>query len=163
LYALYGYFYLFIYQKTAETINSIKSSGGSKFAYAFNGVGEDVRCNLQVVADAALTSVDNLKAMSNEAVFNSVKIRPLRYRTVTEAITLCAAVRQLGWAVIIGFEENVSETTDSFISDLAVAVGAGQFSCGGLGSAVFTTKLDRLLQISEADASVLFVGRKFRC
>jgi enolase len=151
------------YQKTADTLNSVKSSGGSKFEYALSGVGEDARCNLQVVADAALASAEELKAMSKEAVFNSVKVRPLRYRTVSEAIALCAAVRQLGWALIIGSEESAAETTDSFISDLAVAVGAGQFSCGGLGSGVFTAKLDRLLQISETDDSVLFVGRKFRC
>ena len=153
----------FIVQKTTATIDSIKSSGGSKFEYAFCGVGEDVRCTLQVVADAALLKAEDLKALSSEAVFDSVKVRPQRYRTVTEAINLCSAARQLGWAVIVGSEENLPETSDTFISDLAVAVGAGQFSCGGFGNGFFTAKLDRLLQISETDDSVVFVGRRFRC
>lgn len=151
------------FQKTTSIIESIKSSGGSKFEYAANGVGEDPRCPLQVVADAAVLNVEDLKAFSTEAVFNSLKVRPLRYRTITEAINICATARQLGWAIIIGSEESVSETADTFISDLAVAVGAGQFCCGGLSSGFYTTKLDRLLQISEADDSLLFVGRRFRC
>ena len=144
-------------------LDSVKESGGSKFAYALSGIGEDVRCTLQVVADGAISSPEELKTFSSEAVFNCVKIRPLRYRTVTEAIDMCSAVRQLGWPLIVGSEESVSETPDTFISDFAVAIGAGQFNCGGFGSGYFTVKLDRLLRISEVDDSLQFVGRQFRC
>ena len=118
---------------------------------------------LQIVADSALGNPNNLKALSTEAVFDAIKIRPLSYRTVTEAINLCAAARQLGWAIIVGSEEDLSETTDTFVCDLAVAIGAGQFYCGGFGSGYFTAKIDRLLHITATDSSIQFVGSRFRC
>ncbi len=82
---------------------------------------------------------------------------------MSEALSLCAVARQYGWTVIVGCEENAPETIDTFVSDLAVGVGAGQFACGGLGSGDFTAKLNRILEINASNPDVPFVGKRFRC
>ena len=150
-------------QRIAATLDAIKSSGGSKFAYHFNGIGDDSRCNLQVVADSSVLSADDITKLNAEAVFNAIKVRPLRFRTVTEALDICAAARQYGWALIIGSEELAPETADTFVADFAVAVGAGQINGGGFLNGDFNAKYNRLLEIKNTDETLPYVGKKFRC
>lgn len=149
--------------KITATLDAIKSSGGSKFGYAFSGVGEDPRCNMQIIADGAVSTADDIRRFSAEAVYNALKIRLLRCATVTETLDLCVTARQQGWALVAGAEENVAETADTFIADLAVAVGAGQFICGGFANGDHSAKFNRLLEIRNSDESLPYVGRRFRC
>ena len=45
-------------------------------------------------------------------------------------MVLCKAVRDAGLGLIVGCNEGCPETLDSFLTDLAVAVGAGQLAAG---------------------------------
>ena len=97
-----------------------------------------------------------------EAVFNTLKIKMSKTRTVTGAVNLAKAARQAGWQVIVGCEEGSPESADSFIADLAVGVAASQFQGGGMESAEHLSKFNRLLQISKENEDIKFVGRQFR-
>lgn len=75
------------------------------------------------------------------------------------------AYRAAHWAVVVGCEEEaMSETGDSFITDLAVAVGASQLMAGGLSASEYASKYNRLSEIGREDQELLysFPGRSFR-
>jgi enolase len=140
----------------------MKRSSDAKFAYSVEGVGLAPSCQVQIVADNCYATVDDLKALNDEAVYNTVKIQLRRCRTVSAAVTLCACARNYGWSIIIGCEENFGETSENFLADFAVGVGAGQICLGGLHSGESSSKLNRLFEIQAEDDSIGFAGRKFR-
>jgi enolase len=82
--------------------------------------------------------------------------------SLSAAIELCKTGREMGWAVIIGCGEEGPETTDTFIADFAVGIGAAQFMGGGLHSSETAGKYNRLLEISRENEGIKFIGSKFR-
>ena len=144
-------------------IDAVREDAAStKFAYALSGIGRDGSCNMQLVADSACTSPDQIRKLADEAVFNTIKVRLRTYKTISKAIVMCKAAKTVGWTVVIGADEGCSETSDSFITDFAVGVGASQLATGSLYSAEGTSKLNRLLDISRESEEIPFVGREFR-
>ena len=134
-----------------------------KLAYCIKGVGGEESCRLQVVADVSCRSAEDVRDIALEgSAYNAVKIRMDKFPTVSKALQMCEASREAGWAIVIGCNENGPETMDTFIADLAVAVGAGQFSAGGIAAGEHFCKYSRLLEIAREDPSIRFVGKKFR-
>ena len=126
------------------------------------GIGGDSGCVLQVLADVGANTVESLSALSQEMAFNAVKVRMGSAGSVSAALALCQAARNAQLSLVIGCEEDAPESGDSFIADLAVAVGAGQFAAGGLHACEFANKYTRVLEISREDESIQYVGRRFR-
>jgi Enolase, C-terminal TIM barrel domain len=150
-------------EKITQYMNEVKGNKDStQMSYALSGIGRESGCFVQIIADSACTSPEELTAGLEEAIFNSIKVRLRSYRTVSRAISMCKAARSAGWAVIIGADEDYSETIDSFLSDFAVGVGASQIVLGTLDSSEGCSKMNRLLEIYQESDSISFVGRSFR-
>lgn len=94
--------------------------------------------------------------------YNALKIRMDKVRSVSEAIALSVAARECKFAVIVGCGEDGPETGDTFSSDLAVGLGAGQFTGGGLESGEYCAGYNRLMEIQREAESISFVRRYFR-
>jgi enolase len=86
----------------------------------------------------------------------------LKIGSITKAIEMCNKARELGWSVIIGHDDGITETQDSFLADLAVGLGAGQLAAGGVASGEYISKYNRLLEILRSDEMLSFSGSKFR-
>eukprot|EP01036_Dinobryon_divergens_P035564 gene35564-46123_t len=131
-------------------------------AYCVGGVGGQEGCPLQIVACNDCLCPSDIKTLSQHAVFNTVRIGLARAGTVGCAIALCREARNMGWAVVVSIDNDRPASTDTFLADFAVGVGAGQLSAGGLLSGEYVCKYNRLLEISKESPSISFVGRFFR-
>lgn len=125
---------------------------------AIEGVGGEESVALQIVADETISSTEDIKASAQEAVFNAIKLRFDRSVTVSNIISMWRAAREVGWAVILSVDENCPETSDSFITDLAVALGVSQLQAGGVMAGEYSEKYNRLLEIQRGDENVPYVG-----
>lgn len=145
-----------------------------KYCMDADGVGADPHCNVQVLIDGtALLAIpdEELENFQNEYAFNTVKIQLHLLGSVGKAIEVCKRAKALKLAVVVGgccVGANsdgtfTPESSDTFVSDFSVGCGAGQLFCGGLSSAEFYGKYNRLLEIeAEAAGNISYVGAKFR-
>jgi len=103
---------------------------------------------LQVVGDDLYaTNTTRIKqGIVNEAA-NSVLIKPNQIGTLTETLQAILITQEAGHNVVISHRSG--ETEDTFIADLAVAVGAGQIKTGAPSRSDRTSKYNRLLQIED--------------
>lgn len=148
--------------RIAETIAFIKEEGADELKYNTLGIGGDETCYLQVVADSACKNAEEIKVLADENVFNAVKIRFDKVGTISDAMAMVKAAREIGWSTIVSCNEEAPETVDTFIADFAVGLGVGQFMGGSLQSAHNYEKYNRLLEITRADSKLLFAGPGFR-
>jgi enolase len=126
------------------------------------GIGHDVNCHLQLVADSAVKTPEDVSRVDAEGVFDTLKVNLFKAGSVYKALQLVKAAKAAKWAVIVGAEEHCNETNDDFIADFAVAVGAGQFSGGGFGSGECMSKFNRIMEIIREHDTIPFAGRNFR-
>ncbi len=147
-----------------ETVTTIKEESSDKNSYAVKGVGGDATCNVQVVVDVSnnCLTVDDVVRLDNDKVFNAIKIRLGKIGYVSKAIELCKAANNCGWTVIVAIDNDLAETSDTFLTDFAVAVGAKQLCAGGYLSGEYSCKYNRLLEIKAESEEIVFVGKKFR-
>lgn len=149
--------------RVTETIEKARADPSCReLGYNRSGVGGEEGCPLQVVADCACQSIDDLRVLAGEAVFNAIKIRLEMVPSLGMAIDICKAAREAGWAVIISVNEDSPETADTFIADFAVGIGASQFMGGGLLTCEYTSKYNRLMEIQKENESIKFIGKEFR-
>lgn len=127
-----------------------------------SGIGRDKGCAIQLVADFACSTVEQLNKWHEDDVFNTLKVRLRPYRTVSSALAICKAAKSSGWSLIIGADENCPDTLDTFLADFAVGVGASQLAPGSMDSGEGCSKINRLLEIFRENDSISFVGRSFR-
>jgi len=133
-----------------------------ELAYNVTGVGGELGCVLQIVADRGIAKPEQIAALAQDMAFNSVKLRLRKIGSVSAALSMARACQQAQIIVIAGCDEGAPETNDTFSADLAVALGVGQFAGGGMGSCEFSAKFQRILDISREDDSIPYKGRKFR-
>ena len=147
-----------------ELVSTIKEESSDKNAYAVKGVGGDTSCNIQIVVDVnnSCLTVDDIVRLDNDKVFNAIKVRLGKIGYVSKAIELCKAASGCGWTVIVAIDNDLAETTDTFLADFAVAVGAKQLCGGGYHSGEYSCKYNRLLEIKAEADEIPFVGKKFR-
>jgi enolase len=112
-------------------------------------VGDDLLVtNPAIIADAI-----------QKGVSNAVLIKLNQIGTVTETLRAVEMAHKAGWRAIISHRSG--ETEDTFISDLAVATGAGQIKTGAPCRTDRVAKYNRLLQIEwELGASARYAGRE---
>jgi enolase len=101
--------------------------------------------------DLYATSARRIRLGISRKAANAVLIKPNQVGTLTETLQAVDVAQQAGQAVIISHRSG--ETEDTFIADLAVAVGASQIKAGAPARSERTAKYNRLLQI-EAEASL---------
>ena len=103
---------------------------------------------LQLVGDDLF--VTNTKRLSDgirEHIANAVLVKYNQIGTLTEALDAVEMAKNAGYKTIVSHRSG--ETEDSFIADLAVAVGSGQIKAGAPCRSDRTAKYNRLLKIEE--------------
>jgi len=107
---------------------------------------------LQIVGDDLyVTDKNRIQRGVVEGSANAVLIKPNQVGTLTETLQAILMAQEAKNNVIVSHRSG--ETEDTFIADLAVAVGAGQIKTGAPARGERTVKYNRLLQIeAEAEA-----------
>lgn len=116
----------------------------------FDGFAElGTRTAIQIVGDDLfVTSSERLKLGFEKNAANSILIKPNQIGTLSETLETIRTAKKKGYRTIISHRSG--ETADSFISDLAVAINAGQIKTGAPARSERVSKYNRLLQIEMA-------------
>jgi enolase len=86
---------------------------------------------------------------------NGVLIKLNQNGTLTGTLDAMALARRAGYATVVSARSG--ETEDAFMSDFAVATGAGQIKIGSLRNSERLAKYNQLLRIAE-DTAIPFAG-----
>ena len=112
---------------------------------------KDLQVHLQKIMiigdDLFTTNIDRLKKGIEERAANSILIKPNQIGTLTETINCIKLAQANNYKIIISHRSG--ETSDDFISDLAVAVGADFIKAGAPNRGERVVKYNRLMEIEE--------------
>jgi enolase len=97
--------------------------------------------------DLFVTNPERLERGLEEAAANAILIKLNQIGTLTETLQCIELARTNGYGIVISHRSG--ETEDTFISDLAVAVGAGQIKTGSASRTDRIAKYNQLLRIAE--------------
>lgn len=97
--------------------------------------------------DLYVTNPKRLAKGIKEKATNAILIKLNQIGTLTETINTILMAKQAGFKTIISHRSG--ETEDSFIADLAVAMGTGQIKAGAPCRSERTVKYNRLLKIEK--------------
>ena len=104
------------------------------------------RCRI-VGDDLFATSLSRLNRGIRTAAANSILVKVNQIGTLTESLDAVRAATEAGFGTIISHRSG--ETEDTFISDLAVACGAGLIKTGAPSRTDRVAKYNQLLRIEE--------------
>jgi len=99
--------------------------------------------------DLTVTNVERMKKAHDVEAINAVIIKPNQIGTVSETLDAVRLAREYGWSIIVSHRSG--ETNDSFIADLAYAVGADGLKLGAPARGERIAKYNRLLEIEEEE------------
>ncbi|MCW2857846.1 MAG: Enolase [Marmoricola sp.] len=129
----------------------------------FEGFAELTEASgIQIVGDDLFTTNPARLAQGLEVgAANSLLWKVNQIGTLSEAFDAARMATGAGYTVVVS--ERSGETEDPIISDLVVALGAGQIKTGAPVRGERTSKYNRLLQIEEElGATATYPGRSFR-
>jgi len=115
---------------------------------------------IQIVGDDIfVTNPAIFKEGINMKIANAILIKLNQIGTLTETLDTVEMAKQAKYATVISHRSG--ETEDTFISDLAVAVNAGQIKTGSLSRSDRVAKYNQLLRIEEKlGETALFKGHE---
>jgi len=118
------------------------------------------RTRIQIVGDDLfVTNPRRIRRGIELRAANALIAKVNQVGTLTEALEACRLASEHGYRVIVSHRSG--ETDDPFISDLAVALNAGQIKAGAPSRGERTAKYNQLLRIEEAlGGRALFPGKK---
>ncbi|HVO42925.1 MAG TPA: phosphopyruvate hydratase [Aggregatilineales bacterium] len=103
---------------------------------------------VQIVGDDLLvTNVERVQRAIKEKAANSLLCKVNQIGSLTEAIAASQMSMRAGWTVVVSHRSG--ETEDSTISDLVVALNAGQIKTGAPARSDRIAKYNQLLRIEE--------------
>ena len=102
---------------------------------------------LVVGDDLFVTNEQRLRQGLKEKVANSIIIKLNQIGTLTETINCVKLAQKHNYKIIVSHRSG--ETSDDFIADLAVAVGAEYIKSGSLSRGERVVKYNRLMEIEE--------------
>ena len=103
---------------------------------------------IQIVGDDLLvTSVNRIQTAFEQKAANSLLCKVNQIGSLTEAIAAVELVQRHGWTAVVSHRSG--ETEDATISDLAVALNAGQIKTGAPARSDRVAKYNQLLRIEE--------------
>ncbi len=104
--------------------------------------------NVQLVTDdLTVTNVKRIRRAIRMKAGNALLLKLNQIGTVTESIKAAKLAMNNGWNVMVSHRSG--ETEDTFIADLAVALGCGQIKIGAPCRGERTAKYNRLLRIYD--------------
>jgi enolase len=121
---------------------------------------DEIGSKIQLVGDDLfVTNTEFLQKGIDKGVANSILIKVNQIGTVSETLDAIDLARRNGYTSIISHRSG--ETEDTFITDLAVATGAGQIKTGSASRTDRIAKYNQLLRIEEElGDSARFLGLK---
>jgi enolase len=103
---------------------------------------------IQIVGDDLLvTNVERVERAIKEKAANSLLCKVNQIGTLTEAMAASQLSQRHAWTVVVSHRSG--ETEDATISDLAVAMNAGQIKTGAPARSDRVAKFNQLLRIEE--------------
>ena len=103
---------------------------------------------VQIVGDDLLvTNPKRIQTGFDKKAANSLLCKVNQIGTLTESINAVQMVQQHGWTAVVSHRSG--ETEDSTISDLAVALNAGQIKTGAPARSDRVAKYNQLMRIAE--------------
>ncbi len=103
---------------------------------------------LQLVGDDLfVTNTKRLSSGIQDNIANAILIKFNQIGTLTETLDAIEMAKNAGYKTIVSHRSG--ETEDTFIADLAVAVGSGQIKTGAPCRSDRTAKYNRLLKIEK--------------
>jgi enolase len=113
---------------------------------------------IQIVGDDLLvTNVERLMLGIERRAANSILIKLNQIGTLTETLAAIEMAKRAGWTAVVSHRSG--ETEDTTISDLVVAVNAGQIKTGAPCRSDRVAKFNQLLRIEEElGDSALYAG-----
>ncbi len=115
--------------------------------------------SIQIVGDdLTVTNPKKLSYAVEQSAMNSILIKLNQIGTVSETIETISLAKKNSYNYIISHRSG--ETEDTFIADLAVAMGGGQIKTGSVCRTDRTSKYNQLLRIEENLTSKTF-GKNF--
>ncbi len=117
---------------------------------------------VQIVGDDLfVTNTDRLQRGIDEGIANSILIKVNQIGSLTETIEAIQLAHRNGYTSISSHRSG--ETEDSFIADLAVALGTGQIKTGSASRTDRMAKYNQLLRIEEElGGGALYAGPWFK-
>ncbi len=113
---------------------------------AFTKITKDAK--FQIVGDDLLvTSKDRIKIAIEKKLCNALLLKINQIGTITQAMDAAKLAMDKKWKVMVSHRSG--ETEDTFISDLAVALGCGQIKLGAPCRGERTAKYNQLIRIEE--------------
>ncbi|MCC7206278.1 MAG: phosphopyruvate hydratase [Anaerolineae bacterium] len=115
---------------------------------------------VQIVGDDLLvTNVDRVSRAIKEKAANSLLCKLNQIGSLTETMAACQMSMRAGWTVVVSHRSG--ETEDNTISDLVVALNAGQIKTGAPARSDRIAKYNQLLRIEEElDTAAEYAGWK---
>jgi enolase len=108
--------------------------------------------------DLFVTNTRRLQRGIQEEVANSILVKVNQIGTVTETLEAVELARLNGYSAVMSHRSG--ETEDTFIADMAVALGTGQIKTGSASRSERVAKYNQLLRIEEElGASAIYAGR----
>ena len=108
---------------------------------------ERLGARLQLVGDDLfVTNVKRLARGLDEHIANSILVKVNQIGTLSETFDAITMAQRAGYTAVISHRSG--ETEDTFIADLAVAVGAGQIKTGSASRSERVAKYNQLLRIA---------------
>jgi enolase len=97
--------------------------------------------------DLTVTNVDRIEEAAKEKSCNCLLLKVNQIGSLTEALEAVELAFKNNWEVMVSHRSG--ETEDTFIADLAVALGCGMIKAGAPCRGERTAKYNRLLRIEE--------------
>ncbi len=115
---------------------------------------------IQLVGDDLfVTNTKRLKEGIEKGVANSILVKVNQIGTLTETLDAISMAQRAGYTAVLSHRSG--ETEDTTISDLSVAVNAGQIKTGAPSRSDRVSKYNQLLRIEEAlGENAVYPGRK---
>lgn len=119
---------------------------------------ERIGDRVQIVGDDLLvTSIGRIETALERKAANSLLCKVNQIGTLTEAMAAVDMVQRHGWTAVVSHRSG--ETEDTTISDLAVALNAGQIKTGAPARTDRVAKYNQLLRIEEdLDEAAVYPG-----
>lgn len=103
---------------------------------------------IQIVGDDLLvTNVNRIKTAFEKKAANSLLCKVNQIGTLTESIAAVQLVQRRGWTAVVSHRSG--ETEDTTISDLVVALNAGQIKTGAPARTDRVAKYNQLMRIED--------------
>ena len=128
-------------------IISIEDGMGEEDFYGWRRLTEAFNSKrvLLVGDDLFVTDKERIKKAGEEKIANAVLIKPNQIGTVSETAAAVKYAKEIGYETVMSHRSG--ETEDTFIADLAIALGTPYVKMGAPARAERTAKYNRLMKI----------------